>query len=226
MNFFQFSSVAKFFLISLLFCFFTDVFSAVQRSSEEVAVREKGKKFLVLDLDNTLLFSNDKIIEGGSLMVKFILNQSVMYTWERPHLEEFMTFAHENFNLIVYTASRDNYAKSIVTYFNIFLGVTVEKVYTRKNIEKSFMKCGLKQISLLNELNDNYIIVDDRACYADDSKEIIFSNLLQIKGWNGENDDEELKKSIEYLKDWLESDLGGSEFLDKKFRHTRFDIAD
>jgi TFIIF-interacting CTD phosphatase-like protein len=80
---------------------------------------QSSKKNLLLDLDNTLIFSleTNKIKKGtNSWLTKFknykMDDQFVVN--ERPHLQDFLKWAFDNFNVSIWSAGSREYVKFIV----------------------------------------------------------------------------------------------------------------
>ena len=86
--------------------------------------KNKNKKLLILDLDETLIHSDldfllkdnninyDKILYFDSDEEKNIPLPLII----RPGIYEFLDYASENFDLVVFTASDQDYADSIINY--------------------------------------------------------------------------------------------------------------
>lgn len=83
------------------------------------------KKTLVLDLDETLIHSlsrrNSSILNkstGATVEVK--LNTTgltqLYYIYKRPHVDEFLSLVRHWFNLVVFTASIQDYADPVINY--------------------------------------------------------------------------------------------------------------
>lgn len=70
------------------------------------------RKTLILDLDETLLYS----VEGSSMDnfdLSFSLDNKNFYTKFRPHLTEFIDFVCSHFDIIVWTSASEDYAKEV-----------------------------------------------------------------------------------------------------------------
>jgi hypothetical protein len=79
-----------------------------------------NKKTLVVDMDETLIHGDvDFQFKYHDEILKFNFgneNDILIPLILRPHLFEFLDFASENFNLIVFTASDKNYANTILNF--------------------------------------------------------------------------------------------------------------
>jgi TFIIF-interacting CTD phosphatase-like protein len=79
---------------------------------------DKNKKTLVLDLDETLVYSYyTKDNPNGHSDYSFVCNDgtkiSVIY---RPHLTNFIKYAKSNFNIIVWTSATKDYAQQVIDH--------------------------------------------------------------------------------------------------------------
>lgn len=81
-----------------------------------------NKKTIVLDLDETVIFTTQEKEDNVSYDLEFTIDtnfkEEFFYTTYRPHLKKFIKYIEANFNIIVWTSSTSDYAKIIVD--NIF----------------------------------------------------------------------------------------------------------
>ncbi len=68
-------------------------------------------KTLILDLDETLIFSSEERPEDYSF--EFQLDKRTYFTKTRPYLKEFLDYAHEHFNIIIWTSASQDYAEIV-----------------------------------------------------------------------------------------------------------------
>lgn len=135
------------------------------------------KKLVLLDLDNTLICSEDlDNVEDSEALEhakKHLVNQKMVnyyQIFERPHLQEFLSFLFANFKVGVWTASSKDYAIFIVKNF------IIKDYNDRKldlflcshhcNVSKRNYKGVSKHLNLLSEKwkvadTDNVILIDD-----------------------------------------------------------------
>ena len=157
------------------------------------------KKLLILDLDETLIFAEETPLERQE---DFIVGQYFVY--KRPHLQEFIGFCLENFDVAVWTSSTNNYAEQII-----------ENIFPNPNELKFFWSRLRCTISFDEELMENFhekkmtkvrrrgydlakvIVVDD----SPEKWRNSYGNLVRVKPFFGEIDDNELQKLIIYLKE-------------------------
>lgn len=177
----------------------------------------KEKKNIILDLDNTLIsaealedfpFSKSGIKE--KCMNFEIWNMDDYYiVFERPHLQKFLDFLFENYNVSVWTAATKDYAlfiidKMILTkpnrkldwiFFSYHCSISRKKYNTTKHLNLLWNEFQL------NFKKNNTLLIDDL-------KEIYkaqTSNVINIKEFNFLDDssekDTELLKIQKYLKE-------------------------
>ena len=76
------------------------------------------KKNIVLDLDNTLLCTilRTQISKEEQIPLNFITyhDNDDMIIYPRPHLQEFLDFLFENYNVSIFTAAESNYAYYVI----------------------------------------------------------------------------------------------------------------
>jgi TFIIF-interacting CTD phosphatase-like protein len=155
------------------------------------------KKLLILDLDETLIFAEETPLERRA---DFLVGQFFVY--KRPHLQEFIKFCTENFEVAVWTSSTRNYATKIVE--EIFPNAN-ELVFfwSRERCTQSF---DAENYAYFHEKKMSKV----RRCGYDLKKVIVvddspekwrnsYGNLVRVKPFFGETDDSELKRLIIYL---------------------------
>jgi len=131
-----------------------------------------GRKNIVLDLDQTLIYS-DSVVNFKytprfhKLVHKHINNDYI--TFERPHLQEFLDYIFKHFNVSVWTAASKPYAISIVNQIILVKPRKLDFVFYSDHCALSQkQKRGLKGLCILWEHfkipgynKHNTIIVDD-----------------------------------------------------------------
>jgi RNA polymerase II subunit A small phosphatase-like protein len=73
-------------------------------------------KTLVLDLDETLVHSSFKFVEGADITLPIEIDGQVcmIYVLVRPHVVEFLQRMHKHFELVIFTASLSKYAEPLM----------------------------------------------------------------------------------------------------------------
>lgn len=164
------------------------------------------KPLLILDIDETLIHTESVPLEYEmhyDYDFKFKgLGKSFYYTKKRPYLDQFLDYAYENFDIAIWTASGEDYAREILKNIRV-LESSLKFFYTRDNctIKLSYDYSDYYGVKNLNKLRkkgydlDRVIIVDDKSETAVNN----YSNLIQIKPFTDDVNDTELLKLISYL---------------------------
>ena len=184
------------------------------------------KKMLILDLDHTLIchsdliHSNDKSPRTEGISREVINTEeskettaeqcSILYTRlrkipfvKRPFLQEFLELVSKLYEVYIFTASETEYAMEIVTHIDPFR-TFIQGFLTRDSLSYIYYGdriFGLKELaSFVNRSKDNIIIVDDSIhAWALD-----LDNLIPIKGFYGDADDNYLPLVGELLKELVD----------------------
>jgi len=154
-------------------------------------------KLLILDLDETLIFST---IIKQPFKEDFIVEKYFVY--KRPGLKEFINFASNNFELAVWSSSTSDYAQIIVN--NIFDSPEIlkfiwarEKCISKMDLE-SHMYYWIKDLKKIKKFAFDL----EKVLVIDDSPEKLirnYGNHIPVSPFNGDPKDDELFKLIIYL---------------------------
>lgn len=167
-------------------------------------------RLLILDMDETLIHTEDNSLPDSSYDFKFPLggggwsnDEKWYYTKKRPFLDEFLKYAFDNFKVAVWTAGSRDYATSVMNG----IGIDIDKLeffWTRERctIKYDYMTMqnyGQKNLSKVHnslgwDLN-RILIVDDVEKTAINN----YGNLILIKSFLYDRNDTELLKLINYL---------------------------
>jgi RNA polymerase II subunit A small phosphatase-like protein len=168
-----------------------------------------SKKTLILDLDETLIHTESVPDDYADMYdYDFIMPSkrgSQYYTKKRPYLDQFLTYAFENFDVAVWTAAGEDYAKLVLSNIGVNLS-DLKFLYTKDNCtlkidyygQHSGSYYGVKNLNKLKKKGydlDQVLIVDDIAATASNN----YGNLVLIKPFVNDYDDTELLKLISYL---------------------------
>lgn len=164
---------------------------------------------LILDLDETLIHT-ESIPDHMSDMFDYDFKMqsskgSSYYSKKRPYLSQFLDYAFENFDVAVWTAAGEEYAKNVLKN----IGIDESKLkflYTKENctIKLDYngsydgQYYGVKNLQKLKKKGydlDQVLIVDDVPATASNN----YGNLILIKPFTDDSDDTELLKLISYL---------------------------
>jgi len=144
------------------------------------------KKLLVLDLDETLIHATTTFTD------EYDFNVADYFVYKRTHLEEFLNFCNEYFEIGIWTSSTQDYAEKIVK--NIIGDNKFSFLRTRKDcvqirdIDKDefvWIK-DLKKLKKKGYDLDKILVIDD----SPEKLQRNYGNLIQIKPFFGERDDE------------------------------------
>lgn len=152
---------------------------------------------VILDIDETLIHTIEIKSASGQESI-FLINM-------RPHLKQFLEFLFKHYNVAIWTAGSEDYAKQVLS--EIMTKEQIEKlifVYNSKNCtwrrnsdgELKIIK-NLKKIEKKMQL-ERTVIVDDMPQTAVKN----YGNLISIPAFDDETmtEDDYLLKLIEYLK--------------------------
>lgn len=143
----------------------------------------KKKNNVILDLDNTIISAealedfpmNDKDVKEKINKFTYHNMDGYYIVFERPHLQDFLDWLFENYNVAVWTAATKDYALFIVDKILmkkpnrkldfIFFSYHCDlSKYFYKNEEKRFSKKLLlitEDFQIRNYYNHNTLIIDD-----------------------------------------------------------------
>ena len=155
-------------------------------------------KLLVLDLDETLIYSTETRLDRAP---DFAVGK--YFTYKRPHLDDFLEDCLTFFKVGVWTSASEDYATGVIN--NIFKDKSkLEFVWTcirctQKYYRESDSYDLIKDFKKLKK--QGYPI--EKIIMVDDSREKVqrnYGNAVIIKGYTGEREDDELPVLLEYLK--------------------------
>ena len=169
----------------------------------------KKDKLLILDLDECLIHSVHKT-QVSEMSYNFYKNSfdvlDEMYrTMKRPHLEDFLNYAFDNFNVAVWTAAGADYASEILKNIGIN-EADLAFFYSEKNCTPKYdygdgwgmgHYIYYKNISKLKKRGfdmEKILMIDDKPEYIDS-----YGNVIKISPFYGDDSDTELLSMIKYL---------------------------
>lgn len=166
---------------------------------KELTPAYKGKKCLVLDLDETLVHSSFKLIHSPDFVVPVEIENQVhnVYVIKRPGVDAFMKRMGELYEVVVFTASLSKYADPVLDHLDIHRVVEHrlfrESCYNhRGNYVKDLSQLG-------RPIGDTIIIDNSPASY-------IFhpNNAVPVSSWFNDPHDTELTDLQGFLTDLAE----------------------
>lgn len=156
----------------------------------------KGKKCLVLDLDETLVHSSFKILHQADFTIPVEIegNYHNVYVIKRPGVDEFMRRVGELYEVVVFTASVSKYGDPLLDQLDIH-GVVHHRLFREScyNHQGNYVK-DLSQVG--RDLKDTIIIDNSPTSY-------IFhpQHAVPISSWFSDAHDNELLDLIPVLED-------------------------
>lgn len=158
--------------------------------------RLKGRKCLVLDLDETLVHSSFRYIHQADFVIPVEIESQFhnVYVIKRPGVDEFMRRVGELFEVVVFTASVSKYGDPLLDQLDIH-----NVVHHRLFRESCYNHQGnyIKNLSQLGRPLEDVIIIDNSpASY-------IFhpQHAVPVSSWFSDAHDNELLDMIPFLED-------------------------
>jgi RNA polymerase II subunit A small phosphatase-like protein len=157
------------------------------------------QKLLILDIDETLIFASET---PQSRPHDFIVGDKY-FVYKRPFVEEFLTWCFQNFDVAVWTTATDDYAAEIVSKVfpqsdhNLVFLWSRDRCTPALDSEsrETFFEKKLTKLRRRGRKLEDVIAVDDTPQMWRNS----YGNLVRVKPFFGEPDDDELEKLMLYL---------------------------
>ncbi|XP_008277588.1 CTD small phosphatase-like protein 2 [Stegastes partitus] len=150
---------------------------------------------LVVDLEETLMFSSLNVIEEAeyTFHTAFQDHQYKVYMILRPHVKEFLQAMAKIYELFVYTCAKKEYAEKILDVLD------PQRKLFRHRLYQDDCACILghyvKDLSILGRDLNKTVVLDN----APHTYPYHLMNTLPIKSWSGQTGDRELQKLIPYM---------------------------
>ena len=151
--------------------------------SSEASISSQYKPSLVLDLDETLIFST--LIKTQNTNFSIRVGRIRLYIQTRPGLEDFFKLISPFYEIFIYTASKKEYANLIIDH------IAPEVPESHRLFSDSirvFDGYLAKDLRLIDKECNQIILVDN----SPSSGVLQPKNFLGITGWYGEEDDKVL----------------------------------
>lgn len=186
------------------------ILSKIDKSKLEADI---GKKFLVLDLDETLVHAK---FEGDSANQK-VFDPSKVKIAIRPHAAEFLKEMAEIWNLIVFTASDKKYADYVVDMLDPECKYIANVCYRNQceAVSRHLVK-DLRSFYSNYVKDENILIVDNRIV----SFGYQIYNGIPILPFYGDMRDTELRGLKSYLKRLSQPDMSIQKTLRERYRYS------
>jgi TFIIF-interacting CTD phosphatase-like protein len=155
------------------------------------------RMLLILDLDETLLFATEKpLARAESFRV------GPYYVYLRPHVARFLEFCFLHFEVAVWTASSADYAEPVVKELfgsldRLAFVWSRHRCTLRSDYETRdyYWVKDLQKVRKKGYRLERVLVVDDTAR----KHERNYGNLVEIRPFEGAEDDEELLHLLAYL---------------------------
>jgi len=168
----------------------------------EDRIQELSKTFhkytLILDLDETLIHSDFTLSKEGffKYFEFYFESEPVCFNlFLRPGLEEFLDFVKDRFEVIVFTASKQEYADWILNYLDPENNIFKHRFY-RENCISVMNKVYLKDLRIFNNRKLENMLIIDNSLYSFSNQ---LSNGILISSFYNNENDRELYYLIKYL---------------------------
>ncbi|XP_022593874.1 CTD small phosphatase-like protein 3 isoform X1 [Seriola dumerili] len=157
--------------------------------------RSTPEATLVVDLEETLMFSSLNVIEDAEFTfhTAFQDHQYKVHMVLRPHVKEFLQSMAKIYELFVYTCAKKEYAEKILDILD------PQRKLFRHRLYQDECSCVLghyiKDLSHLGRDLTKTVVLDN----APHTYPYHLMNTIPIKSWSGESADRELQKLIPYM---------------------------
>lgn len=158
--------------------------------------RDTGKKCLVIDLDETLVHSSFKPVDGADFVVPVEIEGTVhqVFVLKRPHVDVFLQKVGELYECVLFTASLAKYADpvaDILDKWGVFRSRLFREscVFHRGNYVKDLSRLGrdLSQVIIIDNSPASYIFHPD--------------NAVPVTSWFDDGEDVELLELCSFFED-------------------------
>jgi len=158
----------------------------------------KGKKCLVLDLDETLVHSSFKPVADADYIVPVEIQGVTyrVYVLKRPFVDEFLAECAKHYELVVFTASLGKYANPLLDMLD------KENLITHRLFRESCVfhkNAYVKDLSKLGRRLEDIIFIDNSAL----SYAFQPNNAIPITSWFNDRSDRELQALLPVLQTTL-----------------------
>eukprot|EP00747_Dinoflagellata_sp_TGD_P025759 gnl/TRDRNA2_/TRDRNA2_131463_c0_seq4.p1 gnl/TRDRNA2_/TRDRNA2_131463_c0~~gnl/TRDRNA2_/TRDRNA2_131463_c0_seq4.p1 ORF type:complete len:300 (+),score=70.46 gnl/TRDRNA2_/TRDRNA2_131463_c0_seq4:164-1063(+) len=156
--------------------------------------QHKGRRTLVLDLDETLVHSSFRKVERADIVINVELEgeHHPVFVLKRPFVDEFLVKMAELYEVVVYTASMSAYANPLMDQLDK-LNLCTYRLFREACTRSS--GGYMKDLSKIGRNLDHVIIIDNSPiCYA-----LQPYNAIPIQTWKHDPKDRELLDLIPIL---------------------------
>ncbi len=181
------------------------------------------KKLLLLDLDETLIHTDFEYkFDNHDIYLKLCNddgNHDILPINIRPYVKEFLVFASKFFDIVIFTASKKEYAEVIVNF------IDPERVLIKEIFDRShciiYKNLFLKFIDIFNIPAKECIIIDNSIF----SFAYNLSNGILVTSFYNEKEDQDMVSVIELLETYLIKCHDVREVLDSIFEFDKIRVS-
>jgi len=169
----------------------------------------KGKKCLILDLDETLVHSSFKPVADADFIVPIEIegNTYKVYVLKRPFVDEFLREVAKHYEVVVFTASLSVYANPLLDILD------KDQVVSHRLFRESCVLHGqayVKDLSKIGRKMREMIIVDNSPL----SYAFQPTSAIPISSWFDDRSDRELRELLPVLRTTLKDQKDVRDILD------------
>lgn len=159
-------------------------------------MKDNGRKLLVLDLDETLIFASERALRTRC---HFVVDRFFVYL--RPGVKEFLKFCSQHFEIGIWTTANQAYAHEMV---ECVLPPGVDLAFLWSEGDCTMVDVDIEHVALvkdLSKLDDLGVPLHHIVVLEDTREKIAFhlDNVMLISSFNGDPGDRELAKARRYL---------------------------
>lgn len=165
-----------------------------------IAPELRGKKCLVLDLDETLVHSSFKYVRHSDFVIPVEIENQIhnVYVIKRPGVDEFLRRCGELFEIVIFTASVSRYGDPLLDILDVH-----KVIHHRLFRESCYNYDGnyIKNLSQMGRPLEDLIIIDNSpASYVFHPQ-----HAVPVSSWFSDSHDCELLDLMPFLEDLADS---------------------
>jgi Dullard-like phosphatase family protein len=164
----------------------------------------QSKKTLILDLDETLIHADfDFLYHSHDQIISFMYEECEITVpiFIRPGLMEFIQKISEIFEIVIFTASRKEYADAVLNFLDPDGRYFRNRLYRDHCIPVN-NKIYIKDLRILSNRSLENIVILDNSLYSFTNQ---ISNGILINSFYNDKEDKELFNVLNYLQSYLVS---------------------
>ncbi|KAL0476567.1 hypothetical protein AKO1_006059 [Acrasis kona] len=162
--------------------------------NDQQSPRSKGKKCLVLDLDETLVHSCFSAIPNPDFVIPIEIegNKHMVYVLKRPFVDDFMLEMSRFYEIVVFTASLSKYANPLLDQLDKHNVISARLFREHCTYIDN---CYIKDLARLGrDISQSLIIDNSPTCYA-----LQPQNAMAVSSWYDDPKDTQLQQMIPWL---------------------------